>query len=67
MICLWKKHNQCFSKSTSEYRNRVALNLGKLDADKTYVNQVRNYPKNTAGEVNFALNTKPNQRRLFIQ
>lgn len=47
-----------------EYRNRVALNLGKLDSDKTYVNQIRNYPKNTAVEVNFSFeNTRPNQRR----
>jgi len=28
-----------------EYRNFVALNLGRLDPDKTFVEQVRNYPK----------------------
>jgi len=47
-----------------EYRNFVALNLGRLDEDKTYVNQVRNYLKNTAVEVMFSFeNTNPNQRR----
>ena len=47
-----------------EYRNFVALNLGRLDSDKTFVEQVRNYPKNTAVEVNFAFeNNNPNQRR----
>ena len=36
-----------------EYRDFVDLNLGNLDKSKTYVNQVRNYEKNTAVEVNF--------------
>ena len=49
-----------------EYRNFVALNLGRLDSDKTFVEQVRNYPKNTAVEVNFAFeNNNPNQSDLF--
>ena len=47
-----------------EYRNFVALNLGRLDSDKTFVEQIRNYPKNTAVEVNFGFeNNNPNQRR----
>ena len=33
-----------------EYRDFVDLNLGNLDKSKTYVNQVRNYEKNTAVE-----------------
>ncbi len=46
-----------------EYRDYVDLNLGRLDSDKTFVEQVRNYPKNTAIEVNFGFeNTSPNQR-----
>ena len=36
-----------------EYRDFVDLNLGNLDKSKTYVNQIRNYEKNTAVEVNF--------------
>ena len=36
-----------------EYRDFVALNLGRLDKSKTYVNKVRNYEKNTSVEVNF--------------
>ena len=47
-----------------EYRDFVALNLGRLDSSKTFVNQVRNYPKNTAVEVVFGFsNSNPNQRR----
>ena len=47
----------------SEYRDFVDLDLGRLDDDKTFINQVRNYPKNTAVEVTFGFsNPKPNQR-----
>ena len=46
-----------------EYRDFVDLDLGRLDDDKTFINQVRNYPKNTAVEVTFGFsNPKPNQR-----
>ena len=46
-----------------EYRDFVDLDLGRLDNDKTFINQVRNYPKNTAVEVTFGFsNPKPNQR-----
>ena len=46
-----------------EYRDFVDLDLGKLDSKKTFINQVRNYPKNTAVEVTFGFsNPQPNQR-----
>ena len=47
-----------------EYRDFVALNLGRLDKSKTYVNKVRNYEKNTSVEVNFNFsNPSPTSRR----
>ena len=46
-----------------EYRDFVDLDLGRLDDAKTFINQVRNYPKNTAVEVTFGFsNPKPNLR-----
>ena len=39
-----------------EFREFVALNLGRLDEDKTTINQIRNYAKNTAVEVSYVFN-----------
>ena len=37
-----------------EYMDYYDLNLGKLDKEKTYIADVRNYPKNTAIEINYS-------------
>ena len=36
-----------------EYMEYYDLNIGKIDKSKTYINDVRNYPKNTAIEINY--------------
>ena len=46
-----------------QYREFIDLDLGRLDSSKTFINQVRNYPKNTAIEVTYGFaNATPNQR-----
>ena len=46
-----------------QYREFIDLDLGRLDSSKTFINQVRNYPKNTAVEVTYGFaNATPNQR-----
>lgn len=46
-----------------EFREFVDLDLGRLEDSKTFINQVRNYPKNTAVEVTYGFaNATPNQR-----
>ena len=46
-----------------EFREFVDLDLGRLDDSKTFINQVRNYAKNTAVEVTYGFaNATPNQR-----
>ena len=43
-----------------EYAEYYDLNLGKLDKEKTYIADIRNYPKNTAVEINYGFfNAKP--------
>ena len=43
-----------------EYAEYYDLNLGKLDKEKTYIADIRNYPKNTAIEINYGFfNAKP--------
>ena len=43
-----------------EYAEYYDLNLGKLDKEKTYITDIRNYPKNTAVEINYGFfNAKP--------
>ena len=43
-----------------EYVEYYDLNLGKLDKEKTYITDIRNYPKNTAVEINYGFfNAKP--------
>jgi hypothetical protein len=43
-----------------EYAEYYNLNLGKLDKEKTYIADIRNYPKNTAVEINYGFfNAKP--------
>ena len=43
-----------------EYEEYYDLNLGKLDKEKTYIADIRNYPKNTAVEINYGFfNAKP--------
>ena len=43
-----------------EYAEYYDLNLGKLDKEKTYIADIRNYPKNTAVEINYGFfNVKP--------
>ncbi|MDA9578156.1 zinc-dependent metalloprotease [Gammaproteobacteria bacterium] len=43
-----------------EYMEYYDLNIGKIDKSKTYINDVRNYPKNTAIEINYGFfNPKP--------
>ena len=46
-----------------QFREFVDLDLGRLDDSKTFINQVRNYAKNTAVEVTYGFaNATPNQR-----
>ena len=46
-----------------QYREFIDLDLGRLDSSKTFITQVRNYPKNTAVEVTYGFaNATPNQR-----
>ena len=43
-----------------EYMEYYDLNIGKIDKSKTYINDVRNYPKNTAIEINYGFfNPRP--------
>ena len=43
-----------------EYAEYYDLNLGKLDKEKTYIADIRNYPKNTAVEINYGFfNAQP--------
>ena len=43
-----------------EYAEYYDLDLGKLDKEKTYIADIRNYPKNTAVEINYGFfNAKP--------
>ena len=43
-----------------EYREYYDLDIGKLDKEKTYIADIRNYPKNTAVEINYSFfNSKP--------
>ena len=43
-----------------EYAEYYDLNLGKLDKEKTYIADIRNYPKNTAIEINYGFfNAQP--------
>ena len=43
-----------------EYAEYYDLDLGKLDKEKTYIADIRNYPKNTAIEINYGFfNAKP--------
>ena len=43
-----------------EYAEYYDLNLGKLDKEKTYITDIRNYPKNTAVEINYGFfNAQP--------
>lgn len=43
-----------------EYAEYYDLNLGKLDKEKTFIADIRNYPKNTAVEINYGFfNAKP--------
>ena len=43
-----------------EYAEYYDLNLGELDKEKTYIADIRNYPKNTAVEINYGFfNAKP--------
>ena len=45
-----------------QFREFVDLDLGRLDDSKTFITQVRNYPKNTAVEVTYGFaNAAPNQ------
>ena len=47
-----------------EYRDFVGLNLGRLDKSKTFVNEIKNYEKNTSVEVSFNFtNPSPNSGR----
>ena len=43
-----------------EYMEYYDLNIGKIDKSKTFINDVRNYPKNTAIEINYGFfNPRP--------
>ncbi len=43
-----------------EYAEYYDLNLGKLDKEKTYIADIRNYPTNTAVEINYGFfNAQP--------
>ena len=43
-----------------EYREYYDLDIGKPDKEKTYIADIRNYPKNTAVEINYGFfNSKP--------